>query len=313
MDIVSVSFSGHESFPLRNTWLTKGVIGCSADPSLFTKGDAMVSLGVGKNMVRSIRHWCLATRMLEADPNVKNNRGRYLCPTIMGNRIFMVNGGWDRYLEDVGTLWLIHWLLVTNRERSTTWYFAFNALHQPEFTRIGIERAITELARKLPNVRVSERTLKRDVDVFIRTYVSAADLSDQVVEDSLECPLVELGLIYEQARSNLYAFARGPKDNLPDAVFVFAMWDYAQQRPDQRSLTFDELAYGPLSVGRAFKLDEPSLAERLEKLAELTDGAWQFSETAGYKQVVLVRDIDAIHLLDEYYSQWYTPASESIR
>lgn len=300
MDMQTASFSGHESFPLRNTWLTKGVIGCAQDPLLFTRDEAMVTLGVGKNMVRSIRHWCLATRMIEEDPTIKNNRRRHLRPTLIGDRLFL-SGGWDPYLEDVGTLWLIHWLLVTNVTKATTWYFAFNALHQPDFTRNSLERAIVELARRLPNARVSEGTLKRDVDVFIRTYVSAANSSEPIAEESLECPMVELGLIFEQARHSLYAFVRGPKVSLPDAVFLYALWDYAQRRPEQRSFTFDELAYGPLGVGRVFKLDEPSLAERLDRLAHLTGGAWLFSETAGYKQVVFVRDVDPIPLLNGYF------------
>lgn len=309
MEIEAASFSGHESFPLRNTWLTKGVMGCSEAPLLFTKEDAMVSLGVGKNMVRSIRHWCLATKMLEEDPEVRNNRGRHLRPSLIGEKLFLTDGGWDPYLEDVGTLWLIHWLLTTHVTRATTWYFVFNELHQPDFTRKSIEYSISDLAQRLPSVRCSSSTLKRDVDVFIRTYVSTAGSSAQVVEKSLECPLVELGLIYEQPRHNLYAFARGPKDSLPDPIFAYALSDYAQRRGERRSFTFDELAYGPLGVGRVFKLDEPSLAERLDRLATVTGGAWQFSETAGFKQVVFVCDLDGIELLDDYYSQQRTQST----
>jgi hypothetical protein len=303
MDIAAASFSGHESFPLRHTWLTKGVMGCSQDPLLFTREDAMVSLGVGKNMVRSIRHWCLATKMIEEDPTVRYNRGSYLRPTFIGSKLFLSDEGWDPYLEDAGTLWLIHWLLATNATRATTWYFAFNALHQPDFTRSGLERAIVEFAQRLPNVRASEGTLRRDVDVFIRTYAAGAGPTGQAVEDTLECPLVELGLIYEQTGHNLYTFSRGPKATLPDAVFVYALWDYANHYTDQHTLTFDELAYAPMAVGRVFKLDEPSLAERLERLADLTNAAWQFSETAGFKQVVMVRSVDSSQLLAEHYGQ----------
>lgn len=301
MDIQTASFSGHESFPLRNTWLTKGVIGCSRDAELFSRDDAMVTLGVGKNMVRSIRHWCLATQVLEEDSSVKGTRGRHLRPTEIGDLLFVRDGGWDPYLEDAGSLWLIHWLLVANGARATTWYFAFNALHQPDFTRNSLERAIVELAMRLPNTRVSESTLKRDVDIFIRTYVATDGSSGPDVEDTLECPLTELGLILQQASHGVYAFVRGPKDSLPDAVFFYALWDYARLRSEQGSLTFDELAYGPLGVGRVFKLDEPALAERLDRLAELTEGAWLFSETAGYKQVILARDLDPLHLLGQHY------------
>lgn len=58
MQLKTASFSGHESFPFRHTWLTKGVTAFAKDPTIFSKDEAMVILGVGKNMVQSIRHWC---------------------------------------------------------------------------------------------------------------------------------------------------------------------------------------------------------------------------------------------------------------
>ena len=58
-------FSGHETFPFRYAWLKKGFDGLLRRPDVFGSDDAMVELGVGKNRVRSIRHWCLATRVLE--------------------------------------------------------------------------------------------------------------------------------------------------------------------------------------------------------------------------------------------------------
>ena len=63
------SFAGHQTFAVRSGWLKKGLDGLS-DPTaggatLFTRDDALVTLGVGKNMVQSIRHWLLVTRMAE--------------------------------------------------------------------------------------------------------------------------------------------------------------------------------------------------------------------------------------------------------
>ncbi len=301
MQLKTASFSGHESFPFRNTWLTKGVLACSRDPTIFTKDEAMVVLGVGKNMVQSIRHWCLATRVLEEDPQAKNNRGRRLRPTVLGEKVFLGQGGWDPYLEDVGTMWLIHWSLVTNPERATTWRLAFSFLHQPEFTRHGLERAVAGLAARLPNVRATRETIRRDVEVFIRTYVGASASFHLPLEDSLDCPLVELGLITELEAHDLYAFARGPKDSLPDAVLLFALWEYTRRYPQRRTFNFGELAYGAFSPGQAFKLDEASLADRLDRLPELTDGAWQFSETAGRAQLLVGTDLDGLAILGEYY------------
>ncbi len=58
-------FSGHQTFPLRHGWLTKAALGIGEDRELFRRKDALVRLGVGKNMVASIRHWSQATGVLE--------------------------------------------------------------------------------------------------------------------------------------------------------------------------------------------------------------------------------------------------------
>lgn len=309
MQLTGATFSGHESFPFRNTWLTKGVTYCERDPAIFSNPEAMVILGVGKNMVHSIRHWCLATRMLEEDRDSKSGRGRLFRPTRIARWLFLENGGWDPYLEDVGTLWLIHWLLATNWEKATTCYFAFNILNRPDFDRKKLEQELSRFIQGMPSVRASRDTLRRDVDIFVRTYVGTKPSSEKMIEDSLECPLAELGLIYDDPTENRLAFNQGPKDTLPDAVLVYALADYVGRKYGQRTLTFEELAYAPLSPGRVFRLDEASLAERLDRLGDLTDGAWQFSETAGYKQVLLARDVDAISALGDYYRRRCRPGT----
>lgn len=301
MEFTTAKFSGHQSFPFRNTWLTKGAVNCADNPSIFREDDALVILGVGKNMVDSIKHWCLATQVLEIDPEVKNNRGSVLRPTSIGAKIFLDDGGWDRYLEDVGTVWLLHYLLATNPEMATTAYYAFNELPGLEFTRNSLKQAVTRIADSIPAVRSSENTIRRDLNVFIRMYAGTHHRKTVSVEDSLDCPLTELGLVYEESMGDLYAFSRGPKDSLPDAVVFYAIWNYAQQKDGQQTFTFDELAYQPFGPGRVFKLDEPSLAERLELLTELTQGAWQLTETAGYRQVLVREEIDPEELLSDYY------------
>ena len=60
--IEHASFSGHESFALRYLWLKKGYDALADNPEFFQRDDAMVILGVGKNMVRSIRHWGLLAK-----------------------------------------------------------------------------------------------------------------------------------------------------------------------------------------------------------------------------------------------------------
>src|SRR5436305_598372 len=114
-------FSGHETFPVRYAWLKKGVDAASADGAVFRSDDAMIALGVGKNMVRSIRHWCLAAGVLEEAPSDSRKPSGVVRVTAFGQALFGEDG-WDPYLEDPASLWLIHWKLASNARRCTTWY-----------------------------------------------------------------------------------------------------------------------------------------------------------------------------------------------
>src|SRR5437016_4735236 len=182
------SFSGHETFPFRYPWLKKGFDAVLADPQVFQREDAITTLGVGKNMVRSIRHWCLAAGVLEEcrDQNV-----RVLQVTDFGKLLF-AEQGLDPYLEDPATLWLLHWQIASNRARATTWFWTFSHFHEPEFTRETLTAALFKWAQSLSGKAVAESSIKRDVDCFLRTYVTSRHHQGSLAEDSLDCPLVEL-------------------------------------------------------------------------------------------------------------------------
>ena len=54
--VVKYTFSGHESFPCKTLWLKKGYDFVKAEKD-FNAAEAVVDLGVGKNMVSAIRYW----------------------------------------------------------------------------------------------------------------------------------------------------------------------------------------------------------------------------------------------------------------
>src|SRR5205823_6471281 len=110
--------------------LKKGVDAASLDPAFFARERALIDLGVGKNMVSSIRHWCLAAGLIQES---REHRGQFVV-TEIGRRIF-ANAGLDPYLEDPGTLWLIHWMIASNFKGATTWFWMFSSWNGVEFTR----------------------------------------------------------------------------------------------------------------------------------------------------------------------------------
>ena len=202
-----VSFSGHETFPFRYTWLKKAVDAVGADPYAFQAEDAMVKLGVGKNMVSSIRHWGLVTGILEEAPGRRGSRNRPLAPTDLGKSLFL-DGGWDPFMEDPGTLWLLHWQLVSRREGATTWWWVFNQYSGTIFTRAAIQEALETLGAQSGWTRVTSASLKRDIDVFIRTY-APQHRRNALLEDTLDCPLVELGVIHASRQQQTLTLVPG--------------------------------------------------------------------------------------------------------
>jgi hypothetical protein len=206
-------FSGHETFTLRYGWLTKAVAAVRADPGVFSRDDAMVTLGVGKNMVRSIRHWSTSLGIIEEDDTVPNNRGRYLRVSHLGERLF-AEEGLDPYRENVSTLWLLHWQLASRPDSPTTWYWSFNYFPRVEFTADQLVVELLRVAEESQQSRASEGTIRRDVNCFIRTYIPAQRSRTVAIEDTLDCPFSELGLLRETGDVSSFTFARGDHPTL---------------------------------------------------------------------------------------------------
>jgi hypothetical protein len=292
-------FSGHETFPFRYSWLPKGVWYLRDRPELFSTDEALVVLGVGKNMVKSIRFWLETLELIRRVPEDLSLR---LEATELGNSL-LAPDGWDPFLEDPGTLWLLHWHLVRKLSPASTWYLAFTVWTEETFDRNRLVQWLWELARDAGSPG-TESSLKRDVEVFMRTYVPAKTKRDLALEDTFDCPLVDLGLIDEEATA--FRFVRGLKPTLPDLVFVYALLDFWDRNfSDQGTLSFERVLYGPGSPGSAFKLTENALAERLESLP-----SWSgigFDDTSGMR-TLLRQDADVeqvdnlpMSVLERYY------------
>lgn len=295
-------FSGHQTFAFRYGWLEKGVRALAACPTVFSDEDALVRLGVGKNMVESIRYWCLVTQTVEEDATVTRNNGRVLHVSPLARKL-MLDKGWDPFLEDDASLWLIHWLLVSNPLIGTTWQVIFSLFQHSDASKREIVEFVAGFAEK-HGIEVKESSLSRDVDCFLRTYVPARTAGKKLVaEESFDCPLQELGLIQASPDGELYRFAIGAKPSLPSAVVGFALVQYLDRtRAGLNTLSVQECLYGIGSPGQAFKLDENSLVEHIEELARLTHGKIALDETAGLKQIYRRPGIDAVKLLENYYA-----------
>jgi hypothetical protein len=281
-------FSGHETFPLRYGWLKKSVEAIAAageDPRAKTvfSDDAIARFGVGRNMVRSMRHWAKVAGII-------TEKGGAITATALGSKLF---GGRaiDPYMEHPATLWLIHWQLCAHADK-TTWFWAFNHFPASTFEREHLIKGLERLAKERGWERAATATIRSDVACFIRTYAAQQPTAKSVHEDSLECPLTELGLIKPMGKRDGFRFSRGAKSTLSDGVFVYALIDFWLRYSRASTLSFEAIAHEPGSPGRVFLLDENDVVDRLVLLDDLTKGVLRWSETAGLKQVVRDRELD---------------------
>ena len=301
--------SGHETFPLRYGWLKKAFDAVKAsegdvdDRSVFTGEDAIAQFGVGKNMVASMRHWATASGVIEGVPD-----GHRIRATYFGEQLFDDADGIDPFMEDPATSWLVHWHLA-GRPEKTTWFWAFSHFPALFFERDMLVRGIARLAEDLVWARSSMATIKRDVACFVRTYVAQPTSRQASYEDSLESPLIELGLIKPTGRRDGFRFVRGPKPSLGVGAFCYAVTDFwSRSFNSANTLSFEALAHEPGSPGRVFMLDENSLVDLLGEMEQLTGGAYAWSETAGLKQLIRERELtldDTLDLVLEDYPMPY--------
>jgi hypothetical protein len=303
---VGFRFSGHETFPCRYAWLPKAFAAIEADRTAFSDDErAMIRLGVGKNMVRAIRFW-----MIEMSVAVKHPDGGYE-PSSFARAVFSRKKGIDPFLEDVRTLWLLHWKLSTHgvQEPLLAWDFLINQWQSSDISRSAVLPAFRRVADK--ELRPpSDVTLEQHFDTFLHSYVPTRSRKGEIQEDNLDCPLVELEFIDVVGerridgtgkRETIYSFRMEDKPDVTPEMFAFALDDFwKSRRSTERTLTFKDVTFGHGSPGQVFKLPEWAVRQRLEVISSDSSGAFRYVESATQQQISRRDGVPGPSIVDAY-------------
>lgn len=295
------AFARHETFHPRYGWLVKGTAEARTDRGVFLREDATTVLGVGKNMVRAMRYWCLATKLLQEVRNADNPRLRDVVVTDFGERL-LGDSGWDPYLEDPGSLWLLHWNLLSAPCLAPAWWSVFNTARMQAFddaTLVGELRALCEINEWHDIV---DGSLTKDARCLLRMYAGVTEGRD-LPEDSVDSPFAQLDLIRPiPGSSRLYTVVVGPKPALPDAIVAYAVLDFLRGRDaTARIVTVAGLANTAGSPGRAFALTEAAVADALERVAARYPELMTLTHAAGVRQIMLAPGADPLDVLEVHY------------
>ena len=254
-------FSGHESFPCRYGWLPKLYEAVSADPTLFSdEENAIVTLGIGKNMVKSIRFWGQAFGIIKSSKNKVEI-------TEFGNQLLNPENGFDPFLEDLASLWMLHWN-ITAHARIGAWVTIFFDILDNQIT---FDRLVELVRNRAPNGGIASGTALAHVNMLLNTYDWTKFDIALAGEDPLGCPLQELHLLesFELNGTRIVGIKRGHKKHLAASAFAYALYDYWTGTAENSvTLSLRSLQVNRRSPGVIFRLNEESLYRCVANVAK---------------------------------------------
>lgn len=298
-------FARHETFCPRYGWLKKGFdeVSSNKEPNrdVFDGPDDIERLGVGKNMVRSIRFWCVAFHLIEPDVETGPRRlGGPMRVTPFGNEL-LADDGWDPFLEDPASLWLLHWQLFSSPISATAWSLAINLGHVGSFTLKELDHALKERKNSYPALaRYSDSSIEKDASCFIRMY---APPDTRRISEEIECPFTDLGLLAPSDEKQAFRFNMADKSTLPEEIFLAACCDYAIKTQSSKALSLNKVSYDFNAPGVVFKLSESDVGYRLEEASQKFGEDVRFVELYGQRQIQFERDPQEVYwrVLHHYY------------
>lgn len=275
-------FSGHESFACKTLWLKKG-FDFSNKLLDFNAPDAVMVLGVGKNMVSSIRYWSRAFGITKDDK--VTNLGIYLLDTANGK---------DPYMEDLGTLWLLHYKLLSQGE-ATLYNMVFGSM-QKERKLFDRQNIINFVYRKMmeddKQKLFNENTVKKDVGVLLQNYVMPQKAKTL---DDYNALLMDLELIRTDD-GKLYQFNTEGKRRVPWQIFLYAIVD---NKGGDMTVSYDTLQY----LGLLFCMSDMEVIDTCKEIVKHYPTEIIYSDTAGIRQLQFTEYIDRKEVLNEYYGK----------
>ena len=290
---IKFTFSGHESFPCKTLWLKKGYEHIKANRD-FNSSDAVIHLGVGKNMVSSIRYWYKAFG-LNKDAET----------SWIADYIFDSENGKDPFVEDIGTLWLLHFLLIYTGE-ATLYNLFFVEFHKErhEFDRMQISSFIKrKMVEASKDSLFNENTIKKDIGVLLQNYCLPRDPQSNEEFSTL---LMDLDLLRqmdkrdngnsrENSNREKYFFNVEGKRQVVPEMFLFAIL-MVKDKTDN-SISYDLL----YEIGLIFCMSNLEVIDMLKLLASKYSDSLAYSDVAGIRQLQFTKHMDAKQVLDMYY------------
>ena len=293
---MKLQFSGHESFICKHFWLKKGYEYICQNED-FAKETAVIGLGVGKNMVSSISYWLKSFGLIDTSTN-------QLTP--LANKIFDEKNGYDPYIENLATVWLLHYNLIkTNKASVYNLFFNEFRKGRTDFTKEQFLNFIKRILEDDKHKNNNDNTIHSDISVFIRNYLKPSYKETKIdIEEDFSSLMIDLDIMKSYKSENSdgkmvewYQVENGLQEDLPESIVLFSILDNENYG---KSIPFKELLVGQNSPGNIFVLNEEGLYKKIEAITKKHKGI-TYTETAGIRELQIKSNIDKWNILNDYY------------
>lgn len=282
-----IRLKGHETFMLRDGWLTKGILAVKENPKVFFENAGADALGVGTNMAKAIRYW-----LREGGLTEENGKA-----DIQLSDLGKLIEEKDAYFEDDFSLWLVHIHLAMNAERVTSWYIFFNLLESEEFTKEELKSELTDKILQFAQVEsVAESSVNSDCQGILNMYYRENE-KDYDPEDKRISPFAHLGLI----RKNMNRYKKHqPNLNTLSADVILYILAKAREEALGDSISIDALVNQENMPGKLLNLNRVALNYYLDELAD--ENYLTVNRTAGL-DMVYFKDLSSYEVARRHYEK----------
>ncbi len=278
---IKLKLKRHESFSIREGWLAKGIKNVREYRNVFALPNATDILGIGTNMIKSLKYWMTATRLIEEE-------NREIMLSDFGSIIYE----YDPYLEDIFSWWLIHINMITNVDDSYIYSLFFNKCNLKTFTKRELyEKLYTLLTNE--KLTFNEKILQDEVNMIIKTYTVDEKIDNP--ENNFICPLSELNLIKKVDRDT-YEKNRPEIRNLPFWVVYYII---CLLLDDRDNISIDELLKEENSPAKLLNMDKNLINEYLDEMKK--NDLIIINRTAGINMVYLKKKLSLNEIAEEYF------------
>lgn len=290
-------FGGHETFPVREGWLLKGLELLRDHPE--RQADLYVAdhLGVGRNMAKSIWHWLKVTRLVDI---LRGGNSKQLAITDIGQCIL----AHDPYMIETGTWWALHANLVTQNDHAIVWSWFFNDFSLDRFDRT---HCLEQLARRLEVNgvrRPSHDTLTRDLQCLLQSYARPIPAEIVDPEDANECPFRDLGLINHYRDTGIFEVQRDRKVIPPEIFgYIIALAHPTDEAVGVQRIPIKDVLSAPGMPGQVLALSGDALIDALHEAETLLGDSLLSVRALAGDRVLQISQLTAVDWLNHHYEQ----------